>query len=230
MSVLDCSIKTHYNAGYVDKCADTGEKMNPRSLAVIAGISYLVIFFAAIFANFLVLESLIRDPLGTIQNDALMVRIGIVAFLVVVVFDVVVAWALYELYKTHPLSGLSTLFRMMHAAIMGVAVFTLPMVFVSVTAEEVLGHVDAFNTIWLIGLFFFGVHLVLLGTILRRPKLIAVLLIIAGAMYMLDTAAHILLADYDAYASMFLAMVAIPSVLGEMSLAIWLLIKGGKTT
>jgi len=71
--------------------------MNPRSLAVIAGVSYLVIFFAAIFANFLVLESPIQDPMGTIQNDALMVRIGIIAFLIVVVFDVVVAWALYEL-------------------------------------------------------------------------------------------------------------------------------------
>lgn len=204
--------------------------MNPRSLAVIAGVSYLVIFFAAIFANFLVLESLIQDPMGTIRNDALMVRIGIIAFLIVVVFDVVVAWALYELYKTHPLSGLGTLFRMMHAAIMGVAVFTLPMVFVSVSAEEVLGQVDAFNTIWLIGLFFFGVHLILLGTILQRPKPIAVLLIIAGAMYMLDTAAHILLADYDAYSSVFLAIVAIPSVLGEMSLAVWLLIKGGKAS
>lgn len=150
------------------------------------------------------------------------------AFLITVVFDVIIAWALYELFKTHSLSLLSTLFRMMHAAIMGVAVFALPMSLVSVTGEEILKQVDIFNNIWLIGLFFFGVHLILLGNILGKPKIIAIFLVIAGIMYMVDTAAHFTLPDYKAYASVFLALVAIPGMFGEMSLAGWLLVKGGK--
>ena len=202
--------------------------MPPRKLSKIAGISYLIIFFAAIFANFFVLEAILNDPLNTIQHDHLMVRFGIIAFLITVVFDVVVAWALFELFKTHPLSLLSTLFRIMHAAIMGVAVYTLPIALKLNTAEKILMQVDQFNTIWLIGLFFFGIHLMLLGKIIDQPKIIAFFLIIAGIMYMVDTGAHFLLPDYESYSTIFLALVAIPSIIGEMSFAIWLLLKGGR--
>lgn len=202
--------------------------MKPRKLAITAGVSYLVIFFAAIFANFLVLQSIFTEPLATIQDNHMMVRFGIMAFMITVVFDVVVAWALFELFRSHHLSGLSTLFRMMHAAIMGVAVFALVMALKETTSEAIIRQADIFNIIWLIGLFFFGIHLILLGKILGRPKLIALFLVIAGIMYMVDTTAHFVLPDYDSYASIFLAMVAIPSILGEIALAVWLLVRGGK--
>ena len=61
--------------------------MKPRTLAITAGISYLIIFFAAIFANFFVLESLSNDPLVTIQQDHMIVRFGIVAFIPAPVFS-----------------------------------------------------------------------------------------------------------------------------------------------
>jgi hypothetical protein len=202
--------------------------MKKRKLALIAGSSYLVIFFAAIFANFFVLESIQNEPLVTIRDHHMMVRFGILAFLITVVFDVVVAWALQELYKEHGLTTLSTLFRMMHAAIMGVAVFALVVALSSGSGEEILRLEDVFNVIWLIGLFFFGIHLILLGKILGRPRLIGILLALAGTMYMVDTGAHFLLPNYEDHASIFLALVAIPSIAGEMSLAIWLLIRGGK--
>lgn len=204
--------------------------MNARRLSLIAGWSYLIIFFSAIFANFLVLESLLQAPVETIEENHLMVRLGIMAFLITVVFDVVVAWALYELFREHPLSGLSTYFRMMHAGIMGVAIFALPVALTSTTAAEILHQADVFNTIWLIGLFFFGIHLILLGRILKKPWVIALFLVLAGIAYMIDTGAHFLLANYENYSSLFLAMVAIPSILGEMSFALWLLFKGGKDT
>ncbi|MGC9343713.1 MAG: DUF4386 domain-containing protein [Bacteroidales bacterium] len=86
----------------------------------------------------------------------------------------------------------------------------------------------SYNIIWLIGLFFFGIHLILLAGILGQPRLISLFLILAGIMYMVDTGAHFVLPDYDRYDSIFLAMVAIPSIGGEMALSIWLLIKGGK--
>lgn len=201
---------------------------NDRTLALVAGSSYLVIFFSAIFANFFALESLINDPLTAVQQGHVMVRVGIIAFIVTVVFDVIVAWALLELFKGHPLSVLSTLFRMMHAAIMGVAIFALPAVFSLSTGEEILKQVEIFNTIWLLGLFFFGIHIILLGKIISKPKFIVFFLILAGIMYMVDTVAHFTFPSYEEYASLFLALVAIPSILGEMSFAIWLLTKCAK--
>ena len=202
--------------------------MSSRKLAIIAGSSYLVIFFAAIFANFFVLEAILKNPLETVTENHLTVRFGILAFLITVVFDVIVAWALYELYKGHVLNLPSTLFRMMHAAIMGVAIFALPLVLDLDSNAAILQQVNIFNTIWLIGLFFFGIHLMFLARIIRNPKLIALLLLLAGLMYMVDTCAHFLLPNYSDYASVFLSMVAIPSILGEMSFAIWLLARGAK--
>lgn len=201
---------------------------NPRTLSLIAGSGYWVIFFAAIFANFFVLESIRDNPLETIQKSNAMVRVGILAFMLTVVFDVIVAWALYELYKRHPLSFLSTLFRMMHASIMGVAIFALPAVFNLDSDEEILEQIDIFSTTWLLGLFFFGVHIIILGFIINKPRVITFFLILAGTMYMVDTAAHFTLSRYEEYASILLVLVLIPSILGEMSLAIWLLVNGGK--
>jgi len=202
--------------------------MKSRTFSIIAGVSYFVIFFAAIFANFFVVEAILKEPLETIQQHHMMVRFGILAFIITVVFDVVVAWALYELYKKHPLSGLSACFRMIHAVIMGVAIFALPAALLSTTSEEILKQVNIFNTVWLIGLFFFGIHLVLLGNTIGKPKLMAFFLVLAGVTYMIDTAAHFMLPDYDSYSSIFLALVAISSIVGEMSFAIWLLAKGGR--
>lgn len=202
--------------------------MSNRTLSLIAGISYWVIFFAAIFANFMMLERLKADPLAAVAEQHQLVRAGIIAFMVTVVFDVVVAWALYVLFKDHALSLPSMLFRMMHAAIMAVAVFALPFALKETTAEAILHQVEVFNTIWLIGLFFFGFHLLLLSRILGRPRLIALFLAIAGIMYVVDTCAHFLLPDYEQHADLFLLLVAVPSILGELALAVWLLVKGGK--
>ena len=203
--------------------------MKPRNFALTAGISYLVIFFAAIFANFFVLEAMKEAPVETIEQQGLMVRFGVLAFLITAAFDVVVAWALYELFKEHYLSGLSTYFRIIHAGLMGLGVFALFGSLQMTSAREILQQIDIFNIIWLIGLFFFGIHLLLLAQILKRPKFITIFLSLAGAMYMIDTAAHFLLPNYEDYGSILLLLVAVPSVVGEMSLAVWLMVKGGKT-
>lgn len=204
--------------------------MGVKKLSLIAGGSYLVIFFAAIFANFFVLETVLTNPVEAVSEKGVLISLGIVAFLITVVFDVVVAWALYELYKGNPLSLLSTFFRMMHAAIMGAGVFALPLMLNLVSEREILSQVETFNTLWLIGLFFFGIHLILLAFIMRRPRWIMIMITLAGVAYMIDTVAHFSLPNYTAYAGLFLAMVAIPSIVGEMSLALLLLRRGFQKT
>jgi hypothetical protein len=202
--------------------------ITPQNYARIAGGSYLVIFVAAIFANFFVLESLLQAPLESVTENAFTVRLGIMAFLITAVFDIIVAWALFELYRSHPFSLPSTYFRIAHAISMGIAVFALLEVFNATDAEGVLGQVAIFNNIWLIGLFFFGVHLLFLSRIVKRIKFIPYLLFAAGVMYLVDTGAHFLLENYEDYADIFLALIIIPSVFGEMAFSIWLLVKGGK--
>lgn len=204
--------------------------MTKRHIALLAGCSYLIIFVTAIYGNFFVLEALLADPLGTVTNAALHVRLGVLAFLVAAVCDVVVAWALNELYKGHIFTQLSTYFRVLHAGIMGLAVFALMETLSATSSEAILEYVVRFNTLWLIGLFFFGFHLMLLAQIVKHIRFIPWMLFAAGAMYVVDTSAHFLLANYATYADVFLLMVAVPSIAGEMLFSLWLLYKGGKSS
>lgn len=202
--------------------------MEKRWYALLTGISYGIIFFAAIFANFFVLEAIKNAPIETVQSNGMFIRLGIIAFLIAAVFDVIIAWALFQFYEHHHLSRLSTYFRLIHAVIMGIAVFTLVVVFQFDSAGDILFQVGIFNTIWLIGLFFFGIHLLLLSRIIIRPKFIAIFIGIAGLMYCIDTIAQFGMPNYAQYQNFFLLLVAIPSVVGEMSFALWMIVKGGK--
>ncbi|MBD0832863.1 DUF4386 domain-containing protein [Aestuariibaculum sp. TT11] len=203
--------------------------MTSKKLSLIAGLSYLIIFFSAIFANFFVIEGILKTSFEVIQENHFMVRLGIIAFLITAVFDIIVAWALFALFKSHYLSRLSTYFRIAHAVIMAVALFNLPQTLKSSNFEDVQQVVNNFNNLWLIGLFFFGFHLILLSCIIKQPKFIAIFLFLAGIMYITDTCAHFLMENYQNYSSIFLTLVAIPSIIGEMSFTFWLLRRGFNT-
>jgi hypothetical protein len=84
---------THSNGG-----------VSVRKAALIAGFSYLAIFALAIFANFFVLERLVDqdDAAATASNIAeseTLFRFALVAFLVVFLLDILIAWALYVFYR-----------------------------------------------------------------------------------------------------------------------------------
>lgn len=198
--------------------------MKDSQLYRIAGLSYIGIFFLAIFGNFFVLESLKEDPLSVSSS---LVGFGAMAFLVAAVLDAVVAWTLKDLYKKHSLTTISTYLRLAHAIIMATAVYSLVQIRGLGDASVIENQIAIFDTMWLIGLFFFGAHVVLLSKILKKtaPTWIVFALFVAGVMYMIDTTAQFTFDNYDSYADTFLMLVAIPSILGEMALSVWLLLK-----
>ena len=226
--------------------------MSPRRASLIAGIGYLIIFLAAIFANFIVLQGMVVDgdaaaTVANISDNPGMFRLGLVAFLVVFIADVVVAWALWILFTgvNRELSRLAAWMRVVYTVFLGVGLIFFFSVLQLLSGASWLGAFDqgqidgqvmlalqAFDAAWLIGLAAFGVHLILLGTLIVRsgvaPRVLGILLGIAGAAYIIDTVAHGVIASYDDYANLFLAMVGIPSVVGELWFTLWLLLRGGK--
>jgi hypothetical protein len=92
---------------------------------------------------------------------------------------------------------------------------------------QVMVALKAFNDTWLIGLVAFGMHLILVGILTIRSAYVSavlgVVLIAAGVAYATDTVANALLTNYEDFASVFLVMVAVPSVAGEGWLGLWLL-------
>ncbi len=241
-------MKTNRNTGKTDRSVDVSQ----RTAALVAGFGLLVMFFAAIFANFFVIEGLIVPGDAEITTNNILAnlplfRFGIVSFLIVLICDVLVAWALYIFLKPahKSLSVLAAWFRLLYTALFGAALFGLVIVLRLVSSADLLAafepgqlhaqvalFLNAFDYGWLFALVFFGVHLLVLGYLVFKsgyaPKIIGILLMIAGLGYLADSFAQFTLSNYADYESMFLLIVALPGTISELSLCFWLLFKGGK--
>jgi len=224
--------------------------ISTHQAAWIAGLGYLVIIVLAIFAEFFIRSRLVvpGDPVSTTKNIVAsegLFRIGIRSYLIVAVADGVVAWALYIFLKpvNRSLSLLAAWFRVAHAIMLGIALTSLLGILQLVSGADYLAAIlsgqlsaqvmlsfDAFNDGWLIGLVFFGVHCLILGYLMFRsgyvPRVLGVLLIIAAFGYLIDSFAHFLLPDYATYQTVFLLIVAVPAIVAELALCLWLLGQG----
>lgn len=227
-------------------------EVTPRRAAVIAGIGYVALFVLAVFANFVVIEGMVvsGDAAATVANIAAApgtFRLGIAVFLLVAVIDVVVAWALLVLLRevAPDRSLLAAWLRVLHSVFLGVALASLyqadhlvstvaglPAAGAGATAAQVMLALDTFDAMWLVGLLFFGLHLVAVATLLVgprvAPRILRVVLIVAGVAYVVDTLVQTVASDYDAIAGVMLALVAVPSVIGEAGLGLWLLARAGR--
>jgi len=223
-----------------------------KSLARLAGAGYLVIFATGFFANFFVLESMMvaGDASATLANLRAgegVFRWGLLSFVVMVVFDLLLAWAFYLLFKpvNAGLSLLSAWFRLVNGAVFAVALYNLFGVLhllggaaylqalpVAQLEAHIMLQLTTFQHTWLVGLIFFGIHLFILGWLVLQteliPSVLGWLLFLAAAGYLTDSLARFMVSDYEAYANLFLLGVAVPGVVAELSLCLWLLIRGGR--
>ena len=155
----------------------------------------------------------------------------------VIGLDVVVAWALYRVFSpvNRSLSMLAAAFRLVYSGVFMVAVAQL----VGVTrllsddsnlallgaeqlnAQAMVG-IAAFNDIWYVGQFLFGLHLLLIGYLAYRsgyvPRVLGVLLVISGLGYATDSLGAVLSQGSWTDISSF-------TFIGEFLLALWLLIR-----
>ena len=212
-----------------------------RRAGVVAGVALLVMVPLAVFADFVAVKGMIT-PGDAAATAAEIVaregtfRLGVLAWLLVVVLDVVVAWALYRVFRpvSPAISMLAAVFRLVYAAVLLVAVGQLlraldvltvgsaPAPGTADVSEHALLELNAFQHLYDLGLFLFGIHLALLGYLSLRsdfiPKVIGVLLVVAGAGYAFDSGAAVL--------GLELSRVAGFTFLGELLLAVWLLVAG----
>lgn len=222
-------------------------ELSPRRAAWFAGLAYATLFVLAFFANFAVRERIVDldDAAATAANLAdneVLVRVAMLAFLVIFVLDIAVAWLLHLVVRHtgERRSLLAAWFRIGYTVFLGVA---LVFMFVALRlvdgdgfvtaagdaerADLALLAVDAFNATWMIGLALFGVHLVVLARIFwassLTPRWLAAVVAVAGAVYVIDTIGYTLLTDYDAAAGFFTAIVVGPAIVGELALTVWLL-------
>src|SRR5680860_91642 len=104
--------------------------------------------------------------------------------------------------------------------------------YLSVLSADQLGaqallEINAFTDVWTLGLFLFGLHLLVIGYLAYRsgyvPKLLGVLLAIAGLGYVVDSLGAVLSRGSWTDVASF-------TFIGEFLLALWLVIWGRRLT
>jgi hypothetical protein len=204
-----------------------------RTASLIAGLGLALSVVLAPFGNFVAVQPLITtgDAAKTAQdilNSEALFRWGIASLVLAAVLDIIIAGALLVLFQpvSRGVSMTAALFRVAYAAVFLVAIIQL------VVALGLLGDptqamraIDAYNTIWLVGLIFFGVHLVLIGYLAYRSgymaKIFGILLVVAGLGYLVDGFGTVLVPNYSINVAGF-------TFVGEAALMFWLLIKGAR--
>ena len=213
-----------------------GIRSQPK-VALATAVSLLLMAILAPFAQFGVLKTLIvpADAAATTSNIAAslgLFQAAIVAFLIVAILDVVVAWGFYVLLRpvNEGLARLVGSLRVVYAAVFAFALVNLldaaGLVHSATGAAlqsaqlqaQVAASVAAFDTGWHIALGIFGLHLVGLGALLFRfaaPRLLAILVVLAGIGYLADSLGTVFVPGYGLTISTF-------TFVGEALLIFWL--------
>jgi hypothetical protein len=228
------------------------EVTSPRKAALIAGLSSILLAITAMIAELYARQQLIvpDDAAETARRviaGQTSFRIGLFGFAVAIICDLLISWALYVFLKpvNKNLSLLIAWFRLVYTVIFAMAVVELvngnqlltdghlsSVMEPNQLHELALHHFQGFDNGWTIGFLFFGLHLVLLGYLALKsgtiPKIIGILVFVAGIAYVGSNLAKLIMPNYEDYSAVLTAVVAIPSVIGELSLAVWFVAKGGK--
>lgn len=219
-----------------------GAHWSIRTASLTAGVALLLMSVLAIIGNVVVVDGLVTEgnPTQTaadITASAGLFRLGIASLVVVVALDVVVAWALYRVFSpvNKSLSMLAMALRLVYSGVLMVAIGQLLGVIRllsndgyltvfgvdQVQAQAMVG-IAAFNDIWYVGQFLFGLHLLLIGYLAYRsgyvPKLLGALIVVAGLGYAADSLGAVLSPGGWTDISAF-------TFIGEFLLALWLVIR-----
>lgn len=217
-----------------------------QRLARATGLLYLALAVLGMFSA-MVLESLVVPGDAQATADSILgarwlFGSSLVTWLAVVVADVAIAVTFYLLLRpvSHTRSLLAAAFRLVYAAVLAAVLLNLFEAFGLLTGAQgaaglgeqqrqamALAALDTFSAGFLLALVLFGVHLLMLGSLLYRsryvPRVLGVLLVAAGVGYIADSLAGLLLADHGGLVS---AVLLVPAVLGELGLTAWLLLRG----
>lgn len=160
----------------------------------------------------------------------------LVGLFLIVLLDLLVSYTLYHYFKevNKTVSFIAAIFRILYTLFFGVAMYFL----IGNAANHELSNLqihqnfDLFETIWNCGLVIFGFHLILIGYLMMVQntiyKLLVYLMFLAGASYVIVHFLKGVTANLEIVANLELIL-AFPMAIGELGLAIWLIVKGGKS-
>lgn len=215
--------------------------------AKVAGVLYLIMIISGGFA-----EAFVRGGLTVYGNAAetaknilaseQLYRVGFVADLVCLVSGTFLSLIFYELFKpvNRHVALLALIFSITAGAVMAVNLLhqQAPLLLLhsnsylkAFTIEQLqtqsLFYLNLQSQGYNISLFLFAFYFPLIGWLVFRsgflPRALGILYALAGAGYLLNSLSWFL---FPPLASQLFPYVLLPAFVGEMSMALWLLVKG----
>jgi|LGVF01.1.fsa_nt_gb hypothetical protein len=198
--------------------------ISQRKAAIVVGIALITLFLLCIviddfvLSNFIVPGDLAKLASDIIANE-MQFGIAVAGYLIILTLDAVIAIGLYIILKpaNKNLASLTAVLRLLYVATLVIGIVAL--------VFQVI-DVYSYGTIKLIGYIFFTAHLFVLGYSVFKsgyiPKILGVLLIIASFIYIIVFYANFLVPEA------LLLILMVPAVIAELSLGVWLLLKGAK--
>lgn len=218
-----------------------------RLVARVGGVLYLIIIILGALGEAVVRGSIVVPGNATataanLRSMEWLWRLGVAGEVVLLTCAIALALILYVLLRpvSRDLALLAVFFNLVSIAIEGVGAVSLAAALLPMTGAA---YVNAFTPEQLnvmallsvrthtagfrIALIFFGVECVILGYLISRsgymPRTIGVLMQIAGVCYVINSFALLLSPPLS---SRLFPAILIPSLIAELSLALWLLVKG----
>ena len=216
----------------------------------LTGVMYLAVIVCAGFsqgyvrANLYIPGDAVATATNLLENTGLF-RLGLVADLVAFIIDAVISVMFYQILKPYgkTLALVSSSLRLLaHPAIGAINLLNHYMALDVLTGMEMmtgfqvieiqtlsLWFMNAHRYGYLIAGGFFGVHCLLLGVQLSKSKLvpvfIGVFMMVAGVGYLMETFGDFLFPGNEGWLAW---VVGLSAALGEVELALYLIIKGVK--
>lgn len=222
-------------------------KNSPQVYARLGGILYLIIIVAGLSSEFLFRGKLIEasNPAATANNliisEALW-RFGIFVEYLSLIFTIVLAMIYFYLLRpVHKnLNLLATFFRLISIVVQVVAVLNLtaalfPLISIEAkkafTSEQIYSltnfAIKSHSFGYGISLLFLGCCFLIHGFLIFKsgflPKILGILIQIAGLGYLANSITLILAPELTAWT---FPIIILPVIIAETSLGLWLLIKG----
>jgi Domain of unknown function (DUF4386) len=221
-----------------------------KNWARLAGLLYLLVIALGLFAEVFVREALTvsNDAVATLNNirtAEMRFRLGFTADLVNLICGLPVITFFYFLFKPVNRYGtiLAIFFVIISNAIIAANLINQLTPLMLIGSDHYLSAflpgqlatlaINALNLQeqgYAIALVFFGIYCIIIGWLIYRsailPRILGILYAIAGVCYLINSFTGFLMPEFR---NPLFPAILLPSFIGELSVALWLLIKGVKS-
>ena len=213
---------------------------NQRRIAIITGISLVLMAIFGIFSLGYAYTHFDTPKQSEFLKDIIITNMGLyqsmlIGILIIIILDFTVSYTLYKYFENDnkKMSLLSGIIRVIYTLIFIIATYHLTKNLNTneLTNQKAISNFHQFQTIWNSGLVIFGFHIILIGWLMKLhhkiPKILWFITLLAGVSYMITSFLKVVSPDSELVETLIMIL-ALPMTIGELGLAIWLWIKGGK--